>query len=76
MNEQELYVGCLVEVDLTGHKHHGKRGVILRLKHERDIEYADVRLLGMKRAVEFVAFHLKPVILDATQLEIPGLFES
>lgn len=76
MDEQKLYVGCLVEVDLPGYKHHGKRGVILRLKTERDIDYADVRLFGMKRAVEFVAFHLKPVIVDVTQLEIKGLLES
>ena len=45
MNQDNLYVGALVDVDLAGHKHHGKRGVILRLKNHHGIDYADVRIV-------------------------------
>ena len=74
MEQLELHVGDEVEVDLPGYKHHGKRGVILRLKSHHGIDYADVRLYNHKRSIEFLAVDLK--LVNATQLEIDGLQSS
>ena len=74
MNQSNLYVGALVDVDLPGYKHHGKRGVILRLKSHHGIDYADVKFYSHKRSIEFLAVDLK--LVDATQLEIDGLQSS
>jgi hypothetical protein len=72
MNESKLHVGTVVEiVDLDESKHNGKRGAIVRLKRRQSMDYADVRLEGERRAIEFLAAHLKPV--KAIQGEIEGL---
>lgn len=71
MNAQQFSVGDVVEViDLPGYKYNGKRGEIIRLKRNDGLNFADVRLDGKRRSVEFFTLHLKR--LDMIQASLFG----
>ena len=71
MSHSKLHAGDIVDINLPGHKHHGKRGTIVRLKHQEGAEFADVSLYGERRCKQFLAVDL--TLVQEVQSEIPGL---